>query len=63
MSHGHPDPGRLFREIAPLLQAGELQPPRVARVLDLAEAAEAHRLLESGGAGRGRIVLEDAAAH
>jgi NADPH:quinone reductase-like Zn-dependent oxidoreductase len=44
-----------------LAAQGVLTAP-IARVLPLAECAEAHRLLEAGRHGRGRIVLDIAAA-
>jgi len=48
------DPAAL-RELAADLGAGRLR-TRVAQTLDLAEAGEAHRLVEQGGL-RGKIVL------
>ncbi len=48
------DPG-VLRALAADLGAGRLQ-TRVARTIDLAEAAEAHRLVEAGGL-RGKVVL------
>lgn len=53
--HVRTDPG-VLREMAGLLGAGVLQ-TRVARELPLAEAAEAHRLVEAGGLA-GKVVLE-----
>jgi NADPH:quinone reductase-like Zn-dependent oxidoreductase len=50
----HTDPPALA-ELAALVAEGELK-TRVAGTLDLAEAAEAHRLVERGGV-RGKIVL------
>ncbi len=50
----HSDPAAL-RALAADLGAGRLR-TRVARTLDLAQAAEAHRLVEAGGL-RGKIVL------
>jgi NADPH:quinone reductase-like Zn-dependent oxidoreductase len=48
------DPAAL-RELAVDLGAGRLR-TRVAQTLDLAEAGEAHRLVEQGGL-RGKIML------
>ncbi len=48
------DPGALA-ELTRMVAGGELR-TRVARTLDLAQAAEAHRLLEQGGV-RGKLVL------
>jgi NADPH:quinone reductase-like Zn-dependent oxidoreductase len=47
--------GARLAELVALVPAGHLR-PRVARVLPLTEAVEAHRLVEMGGL-RGRIVL------
>jgi NADPH2:quinone reductase len=49
------DDGRRTRDLAALLDTGELRPV-ISRTLPLSEAAEAHRLLEQGHAG-GKIVL------
>jgi NADPH2:quinone reductase len=43
-------------ELSRKLAAGELTPPRIARVLPLEEAAEGHRLAEAGGL-HGKVVL------
>jgi NADPH2:quinone reductase len=53
-----PNPPAL-RELARRLAAGELTPARIARVLALDQAAEAHRLVEAGGL-RGKVVLTTA---
>ncbi|SHF03506.1 NADP-dependent oxidoreductase [Streptoalloteichus hindustanus] len=50
----HPD-GRGLAQLAALVDAGRLA-AEVSRALPLAEAAEAHRLLEAGH-GRGKLVL------
>jgi NADPH:quinone reductase-like Zn-dependent oxidoreductase len=50
----HPDPGAL-RDLAADLAAGRLR-TRVAEVLDLGQAADAHALVERGGL-RGKVVL------
>jgi NADPH2:quinone reductase len=49
------DDGQRTRNLAGLLAAGELRPV-VSHVLPLAEAAQAHRILESGHPG-GKIIL------
>jgi NADPH2:quinone reductase len=49
------DDGRRTRRLADLFVRGVLR-PRVSHVLPLDEAAQAHRILESGHAG-GKIVL------
>jgi NADPH2:quinone reductase len=49
------DDGRRTRELARLLETGALRPV-ISRVLPLADAPEAHRILEDGHAG-GKIVL------
>jgi NADPH:quinone reductase len=43
-------------ELSRKLAAGELIPPRIARVLPLEQAAEGHRLAEAGGL-HGKVVL------
>jgi len=53
-----PNPPAL-RKLARRLAAGELTPARIARVLALDQAAEAHRLVEAGGL-RGKVVLTTA---
>jgi NADPH:quinone reductase len=50
------DNGDRTRRLAEMLRAGRLHPV-VSHVLPLAEAADSHRLVESGHAG-GKIVLE-----
>ena len=49
------DDGDRTRELAALLDAGALRPV-ISRTLPLAEAAQAHRILEQGHSG-GKIVL------
>jgi NADPH:quinone reductase-like Zn-dependent oxidoreductase len=49
------DDGQRTRDLAALLAAGELRAV-VSHVLPLAEAAQAHRILESGHPG-GKIIL------
>lgn len=51
----HNDPAKL-RELANAVAAGKLSVP-IARRLPLAQAADAHRLVERGGSG-GKIILE-----
>jgi NADPH2:quinone reductase len=46
----------VLRELSRRLAAGRLTPPRIAQVLPLEQAAEAHRLAEAGGL-RGKVVL------
>jgi NADPH:quinone reductase len=53
--HTEPDAAGLGY-LASELAAGRL-PARVSRTLPLADAADAHRLIESGAAGRGKTVL------
>jgi NADPH:quinone reductase-like Zn-dependent oxidoreductase len=45
-----------LKALSRMLAAGELTPPRLARVLPLEQAAEGHRLAEAGGL-RGKVVL------
>lgn len=47
---------RDFRGLLDLFQTGKVAPPPIARTFPLAEAAAAHRFLESGG-GFGKVVL------
>lgn len=51
------DRREILERVVRLAAAGAIR-PRVARVLPLAQAARAQRLLEAGRHGRGRIVLE-----
>jgi len=46
-------------ELTRAVAEGRLQPPRIARTLDLDQTAEAHRLAEQGGR-RGKIVVRTA---
>ena len=47
---------RDFRALLDLFHTGQVAPPPIARTFPLAEAADAHRFLESGG-GFGKVVL------
>lgn len=51
------DDKAILERVVALAAAGAIV-PRVGRVLPLAQAAEAHRLIETGANRRGRIVLE-----
>lgn len=55
-AHIHDSPETL-RKVVDLAEKGALR-PQISRMLPLAHAAEAHRLLEAGRNSRGRIVLE-----
>lgn len=50
------DDREVLEAVAALAARGALV-PQVSRIMDLAQVAEAHRLLESGAISRGRIVL------
>ena len=52
----HDEP-HVLRAVADLARQGAWK-PQVSRILPLAEAAEAHRMLEAGQNSRGRIVLD-----
>jgi NADPH:quinone reductase-like Zn-dependent oxidoreductase len=52
----HDEP-QVLRAVTDLARQGAWR-PQVSRILPLAEAAEAHRLLEAGQNSRGRIVLD-----
>jgi len=49
---------RDFLGLLALFDRGEVTPPPIARTFPLAEAADAHRFLESGG-GFGKVVLSE----
>lgn len=51
------DSPAVLRQVVGLARAGALR-PQLCRVLPLARAREAHRMLEAGAHGRGRVVLE-----
>ena len=57
MVYGHPNVAEIMAEMTQRLEAGLLQPPEIAAVLPLEQAAEAHALYEAGSI-RGRVVLE-----
>ncbi len=57
MVYGHPNVAEIMAEMTQRLEGGLLQPPEIAEVFPLEQAAQAHALYEAGSI-RGRIVLK-----